>query len=134
MAVSINPPLLTPMPPAPLPTDAEAVFDAKAGASLTAQGNLVGEQNLALAWQAGAMAETKAAQEAAALSATAAADSAILAGQQVGLAADQVALAVNAKNLSQVAATNAAASAAAAESSSGSIGNLALLHAVALSF
>ncbi|MFG0467866.1 hypothetical protein ACF8LF_25070 [Pseudomonas putida] len=34
----------------------------------------------------------------------------------------------------QAAANNAAASAAAAESAQGSIGNLALLHAVALSF
>ncbi|WP_288080312.1 hypothetical protein [Pseudomonas sp.] len=99
MAASVNPPLLTPMPPAPLPTDSEAVFDAKAGASLVAQDNLVDEQNVALQWQADSMADTKAARDAAAASATAAAASAASAAGQVALAAAQVALAAQQKDL-----------------------------------
>ena len=107
MAVSINPPLLTPMPPAPLPTDAEAVFDAKAGASLTAQGNLVGEQNLALAWQAGSMADTKGYMDAAATSAGNAAESAELAQEQVGLVTEQVEAAVVAREGAEAAEAQA---------------------------
>lgn len=43
-------PQLTPLPPPPLPTDAEANFDAKAGASLTAQVGMVVEINTSLTW------------------------------------------------------------------------------------
>ncbi|WP_288098523.1 hypothetical protein, partial [Pseudomonas sp.] len=89
MAVSPTPPLISVLPPAPLPTDAEAVFDAKAGVRLTAEEVMVTEQNAALAWQAGSMAETKGYKDSAATSASNAADSATQAGQKVGLAADQ---------------------------------------------
>ena len=106
MAVSPTPPSLSILPPAPLPTDAEAVFDAKAGARLTAEEVMVTEQNAALAWQAGSMAETKGYMDAAATSAGNAADSAAAAADsataatnngaaQVQLAADQVALATD---------------------------------------
>jgi photosystem II stability/assembly factor-like uncharacterized protein len=104
MAVSPTPPLISVLPPAPLPTDAEAVFDAKAGVRLTAEEVMVAEQNAALAWQAGSMAETKGYKEAAATSAGHAADSANAAAdsataatengaEQVQLAAEQVTLA-----------------------------------------
>ena len=43
-------PQLTPLPSPPLPTDAEADFDAKAGASLTAQVGMVVEINASLTW------------------------------------------------------------------------------------
>ena len=107
MAVSPTPPSISILPPAPLPTDSEDVFDAKAGATLTAQQAMVPEVNAALAWQAGSMAETKGYMDAAATSAGNAADSATLAGQKVGLAADQVVLAVAAKDAA-VAAKNSA--------------------------
>jgi hypothetical protein len=72
------------------------VFDAKAGASLTAQAVMVGEVNTALAWQADSMAATAGSMTAAAsnaaaaaTSATAAAGSVVSAQTQVGLAAQQ---------------------------------------------
>ncbi|WP_219063862.1 hypothetical protein [Pseudomonas sp. UMAB-08] len=119
MAVSTTPPLLTPLPPAPLPTDAEAVFDAKAGASLTAQAAMVAEVNASLTWQAGATADTKGYKDAAATSAGTAADSATLAGQKVGLAADQVVLAVTARQAAQAALASTVVVAAAAQSAAG---------------
>lgn len=115
MAVSPTPPSISILPPAPLPTDAEAVFDAKAGVRLTAEEVMVTEQNAALAWQAGSMAETKGYKDAAETSASNAADSAILAGQQVGLAADQVALAAEQVELATTQANNAADSANSAQ-------------------
>ncbi|WP_395599538.1 hypothetical protein AB4P95_20025 [Pseudomonas sp. A1437] len=114
-------PLLTPFPPPPLPTDAEAVFDTKAGASLTAQDNYVDEMN------AGVIPGINAAVLSATTAAQTATEQAAIASGAGGAAAAQVALATAAAN-------NAAASATAAESAPGSIGNLALLHAVALSF
>ena len=104
MAVSPTPPSISVLPPAPLPTDAEAVFDAKAGVRLTAEEVMVTEQNAALAWQAGSMAETKGYKDAAAISADHAADLANAAANsataatengaaQVNLAKDQVQLA-----------------------------------------
>lgn len=129
MAVSPTPPSISILPPAPLPTDAEAVFDAKAGVRLTAEEVMITEQNAALAWQVGSMAETKGYKEAAATSAghaadsaTAAADSATaatnngaaqvnLAKDQVQLAKDQVGLAANQVGLAKTQADNAAASA-----------------------
>lgn len=130
MAVSPTPPSISILPPVPLPTDAEAVFDAKAGASLTAQAAMVPEVNAALAWQAGSMAETKGYKEAAATSAgnasnsaTAAANSATAAttngAVQVNLAKDQVALAVTEKN---AAAKHALSSQAYAQASGASAG------------
>lgn len=145
MAVSPTPPSISVLPPAPLPTDAEAVFDAKAGVRLTAEEVMVTEQNAALAWQAGSMADTKGYKDAAAISANAAASSASAADASKNAAAQsaidatnngaaQVALAASQASNAAVQASNAAASATAAESAQGSIGNLALMHSVALSF
>ncbi len=86
MAVTSTPPQLTPLPPAPLPTDAEAVFDAKAGVRLTAEEVMVTEINTSLTWTAGAMAATLDYKNAAATSASAAADSASAAATQANLA------------------------------------------------
>lgn len=134
MAVSPTPPPITLLPSPPLPTDPESVFDSKAGASLTAQAAMVPEVNAALAWQAGSMAETKGYKDAAATSAQTATEQAAIASGAGGAAAAQVALAAEQVTLAATQANNAAASATAAESAPGSIGNLALLHAVALSF
>lgn len=130
MAVSPTPPSISILPPAPLPTDAEAVFDAKAGVRLTAEEVMVTEQNAALAWQAGSMADTKGYKEAAATSAGAASDSATAAANsataattngavQVNLAKYQVALAVTEKN---AAAEHALSSQAYAQASGASAG------------
>lgn len=148
MPVSTTPPVLTALPPPPLPTDAEAVFDTKAGASLTAQVVMVTEVNTALAWQAGATADTLAYKNAASDSATAAnssknaaaqsaidatnngaeqvdlaAEQAALAAsngaQQVALAAEQVALATSKANNAASSASSAQASAAAAGAAAG---------------
>ena len=114
-------PPLTQMPPPPLPTDPEAIFDARAGVSLTAQVTFTAEMNANVIPGI----NTASAQVAAdALFAGQAADRAEAVDTNVS---EQVAAATAAAN-------NAAASAAAAESAPGSIGNLALLHAVALSF
>lgn len=128
MAVSPTPPLITLLPPPPLPTDPEAVFDTKAGVSLTAQAASVPEQNAALTWTAGALVDTKGYMDAAGASASAAALSAAAAASVETDVSEQVAAA-------QAAANNAAASAAAAESAPGSMGNLAVIYAaiVALS-
>ena len=48
--MAVTAPTLTPLPPAPLPTDAEAVFDAKAGVRLTAEEVMVVEINASLTW------------------------------------------------------------------------------------
>lgn len=119
MTTSTTPPLLTPLPPAPLPTDAEAVFDAKAGASLTAQAVMVGEVNTALNWQADSMATSLSYQSAAVGSATAAAGSASSAAGQVALAAEQVTLAITQASNAAQSATNAQTYAAAAGAASG---------------
>lgn len=50
--MAVTAPVITPLPSPPLPTDAEADFDAKAGASLTAQANMVVEVNASLQWMA----------------------------------------------------------------------------------
>ncbi len=113
--------LLTPLPPPPLPTDAEADFDAKAGTSLTAQDAFVDEMNANVIPGINSAVQSTAAD---ALYANQAADRAEAVDTNVS---EQVAAATTAAN-------NAAASATAAESAPGSIGNLALLHAVALSF
>lgn len=104
MAVSPTPPSISVLPPAPLPTDAEAVFDAKAGVRLTAEEVMVTEQNAALAWQAGSMADTKGYKDAAAISANAAASSA-------SAAAGSVTAAQTAAQTAQIAAAAAGASA-----------------------
>ena len=127
MAVTPTTPPLSTLPAPPLPTDAEADFDAKAGASLTAQVQMVAQINVALTWQATSMAATLDYKNAAAQSATDAAAAADRAEAVDTNVSEQVQAATAAAN-------NAAASATAAESAPGSIGNLALMHAVALSF
>ncbi|WP_341519818.1 hypothetical protein AABC73_14800 [Pseudomonas sp. G.S.17] len=121
--------LLSTLPDPPLPTDAEDVFDAKAGATLTAQQKMVNvDINGKLVPQINsATAQITVDKNAAAASALTATQQAAIASGAGGAAAAQVALATAAAN-------NAAASATAAESAPGSIGNLALMHAVALSF
>lgn len=111
MAVSPTPPSISVLPPAPLPTDAEAVFDAKAGVRLTAEEVMVTEQNAALAWQAGSMADTKGYKDAAAISAGAAADSATAAAGSVTAAAGSVTAAQTAAQTAQIAAAASGASA-----------------------
>ena len=111
MAVSPTPPSISVLPPAPLPTDAEAVFDVKAGVRLTAEEVMVTEQNAALAWQAGSMAETKGYKDAAATYASNAADSATLAGDKLTLATTQANNASASANSAQVAAAAAGAAA-----------------------
>lgn len=123
MTTSTTPPLLTPLPPAPLPTDAEAVFDAKAGASLTAQAVMVGEVNTALAWQADSMATSLDYKTQAANSATAAAGSASSASGSAEAAAKngaaQVELATNQANNAAVSANSAQIAAVAAGAAAG---------------
>lgn len=119
MAVSPTPPPITLLPSPPLPTDPEAVFDTKAGVSLTAQVAMVPEINTALAWVAGALVDTKGYKDAAATSAGNAADSATLAGQKVGLATDQVALATTQANNAAASANSAQVSSAAAGAAAG---------------
>ncbi len=132
MAVSPTPPPITLLPAPPLPTDPEAVFDTKAGVSLTAQVAMVPEVNAALNWVAGAMVDTKGYKDAAATSASNASTSASnaassadaatyngstqvnLAKDQVQLAKDQVDLAQQKVSAATTQANNAAASAATA--------------------
>lgn len=109
MAVSPAPPQLTLLPPAPLPTDAEAVFDAKAGVRLTAEEVMVAETNDALTWMnrvlidtagvagnAAAAAQSAANAEEARAGAEAALDSARVVGSAVEVSAGLPALAGNA--------------------------------------
>ena len=125
MAVTPTTPPLSTLPAPPLPTDAEADFDAKAGASLTAQVQMVAQINVALTWQAASMAATLDYATAAAQSAQYAAAAADRAEAVDTNVSEQVLAA-------QTAANNAAASAAAAEASPGSIGNLALIHSLTI--
>ena len=119
--------LLSPLPDPPLPTDAEDVFDAKAGATLTAQQKMVNvDINGKLVPQINAVAtQITADKNATAASAAAAAASAAAAGSVETDVSEQVAAAT-------AAASNAAASATAAESAQGSIGNLALIHSLTI--
>jgi hypothetical protein len=94
------------------------VFDAKAGASLTAQAVMVGEVNTALAWQADSMAaslgykDAAGGSAAAAASSATAADGAVVSAQaQVGLAADQAHNAAASASSAQVSASAAGAAA-----------------------
>ena len=50
--MAVTAPIITPLPPAPLPTDAEALFDAKAGVRLTAEEVMVVELNASFSWVA----------------------------------------------------------------------------------
>lgn len=85
--MAVTAPTITPLPPAPLPTDAEAIFDAKAGASLTAQASMVVELNTTFAWVATQVNAAEGYAITASQAATAAGDSAEAAG--VSLAATQ---------------------------------------------
>ena len=114
-------PPLAPLPVPPLATDSEVVFNAKADATLLAEKQFVDQMNATTIPGINAASSQVAAD---ALFAGQAADRAEAVDTNVS---EQVAAA-------QTAANNAAASATAAESAPGSIGNLALLHAVALSF
>ena len=110
---------LTPMPAPPLPTDPEEVFDEHAGTSLTAQVTFTNEMNEEVIPGINAAVAQVAAD---ALYAGQAADRAEAVDTNVGA---QVAAATAAAN-------SAAASATAAESAQGSLGNLALIYAIAL--
>lgn len=114
-------PPLAPLPVPPLATDSEVVFNAKADATLLAEKQFVDQMNATTIPGINAASSQVAAD---ALFAGQAADRAEAVDTNVS---EQVLAA-------QTAANNAAASATAAESAPGSIGNLALLHAVALSF
>jgi hypothetical protein len=99
------------------------VFDAKAGASLTAQAVMVGEVNTALAWQTDSMVASLGYRDAASgsaaaavISATSAADSAKAATKN---GVDQVSLAITAKNAAQIAQTSAEVAAQAAQAAVG---------------
>jgi hypothetical protein len=125
------------LPDPPLPTDSEADFDAKAGASLTAQQQMVPQINASLTWvgqqvaavgtyatAASDSAAASAASAAAANQAKAAAQQAVVdagaaGAQQVQLAAEQVSLASDQVDSAQSAASSAQAYAAAAGSAAG---------------
>lgn len=134
-------PLLTPMPDPPLPTDAEAVFDEKAGNTLLAEQNLVNvelNQKLIPGINA-AVDQVEQAKTAAAASAKTAKEQADIATGSGGAAAAEVAKAAaevkkaaDEVTKATAQANNAKASAIAAESAQGSAGNLALLHAITL--
>ncbi|SEB99556.1 hypothetical protein SAMN05216205_1188 [Pseudomonas mohnii] len=143
--MAVTAPVIDLLPDPPLPTDPESVFDIKSGASLTAQQLMVPQLNISLSWVATQVNAAESYKNAAATSAGAAADSAAAANSSKNAAAqsaidatnngaEQVALAAAQANKAAVQASNAAASATAAESAQGSIGNLALMHSVALSF
>ena len=114
-------PPLAPLPVPPLATDSEVVFNAKADATLLAEKQFVDQMNATTIPGINAASSQVAAD---ALFAGQAADRAEAVDTNVS---EQVLAA-------QTAANNAAASATAAESAPGSLGNLALMHAVALSF
>jgi hypothetical protein len=122
-------PSITLLPDPPLPTDPEAVFDAKAGASLTAQQAMVPQINTSLTWIGAQVTAVDGYRQAAATSATNSANSATAANTsknaaaqsaidatnngaaQVVLAAAQVTLAQQAANAAQSAAQAAGAAA-----------------------
>ena len=114
-------PPLAPLPVPPLATDSEVVFNGKADATLLAEKQFVDQMNATTIPGINAASSQVAAD---ALFAGQAADRAEAVDTNVS---EQVLAA-------QTAANNAAASATAAESAPGSLGNLALRHAVALSF
>ncbi|HDS1694763.1 TPA: hypothetical protein QEM72_005396 [Pseudomonas putida] len=132
---------LTPLPNPPLTTDSEAVFNAKTDATLLAEQKLVNvELNEKLIPGINAAVEqVEAAKTAAAESAKTATEQAAIAtgsgdaaAAEVAKAAAEVKKAAAEVDKAAVQANNAKASATAAESAQGSIGNLALLHAITL--
>lgn len=123
MAVSPTPPPITPLPAPALPTDPEAVFDTKAGVSLTAQVAMVPEINAALAWVAGALVDTNGYKDAAATSAGNAADSASSASTVGGQAVTAAQAARDAAAASAASAQTSAAAAGAAAGQPSLVGN-----------
>jgi hypothetical protein len=113
-----NPPVIPNLPPAPTRSDGPEDFTPKADAMMGALQPMVTAENALGAW----MNSTASQVSADALFAGLAADRAEAVDTNVG---EQVLAA-------QQAATQAAASATAAESAPGSIGNLALIYAIAL--
>lgn len=118
---------IPPLPQAPSRSDGPASFNLYADPFIAAMPPMVVQINIRLEWIATQVNAAEAYKNAAADSAQTATEQAAIASGAGGAAAEQVALAVTYAN-------NAAASATAAESATGSIGNLALLHAVAYSF
>lgn len=104
-----TPPHITPLPDAPSRAEGPVAFNAKADPFIAALPPFGDELNVVVDYLSGITADATEAVEAAGI-------------------------AVAARDVATAAANNAAASATAAESAPGSIGNLALLHAVALSF
>ena len=109
--MAVTAPTITPLPPAPLPSDAEAVFDAKAGVRLTAEEVMVVELNASFGWVATQVNAAEAYKNAAADSADAAADSASAAAGSVTAAAGSVTAAQTAAQTAQIAAAASGASA-----------------------
>lgn len=130
----VSRPVIPDLPAAPNRNDAPADFSTKADAFVAALPPMVTAENLLATW----MNTTAAQVNADAIFANEAADRAeavdTVLEQYVNDAAAEVVKAAAEVANAKAQADNAAASAAAAESAQGSIGNLALLHAVALSF
>ena len=113
-----NPPVIPDLPPAPTRSDGSADFTPKADAMIAALQPMITAENALGGWMN--------------TTATQVSEDALFAGQAADRAeavdtnvSEQVAAA-------QVAAASAAASATAAESAQGSLGNLALMYAIAL--
>ena len=125
---------IPPLPKAPSRSDGPAAFNLYADPFIAAMPPMVVQINIRLEWIATQVNAAEGYKNAAALSAQTATEQAAIASGAGGAAAAQVALAAEQVTLAATQANNAAASATAAESAPGSIGNLALLHAIALSF
>jgi peptidoglycan hydrolase CwlO-like protein len=141
MAVTQQTPQLTLLPDPPLLTDDEDTYNVKADETVIAQQQMIPEINASLTWIGQQVTAVDGYRQAAAASAQTAAQQAAIAtgagdaaAEQVALAAQQVQLAATQVQAATAQANNAKASATAAESAPGSIGNLALMHATALSF
>lgn len=113
-------------PPAPNRGDAPPDFSQKADASTAYWPVMTAAINVTVTWMNGVVTTVDLAKTAAQQAATAAAASAAAAAASQTDMSAQIAQAAAYAN-------NASASATAAESAPGSIGNLALLHAIALS-
>lgn len=125
--MAVLPPPITNLPAAPQRKDGKEVFNQRADPFMAALPPMTVQLNASFTWVATRVNEAEAYKNAAASSAQYAAEAADRAEAVDTNVSEQVTAA-------QTAAINAAASATAAESAQGSIGNLALLHAVALSF
>lgn len=115
-----TPPVIPDLPAAPTRGDGSADFTPKADAMIAALQPMVTAQNQQASWMNDTAQQVH--------------EDAIYAGEAADRAEAVDTNVTEQVNAATAAANNAAASAAAAEASPGSIGNLALLHAVALSF